>query len=106
MISVDLSLLNRPEEVDEDKMYMDLNPLFYEKHTEKDFLIFKKGIKQIESHILNRAHTFPSLNDPSLEIIEQNPKKVNFFISKQGDNFLRKHFLVEGMIIKDTKTNT
>ena len=32
----------------EDKMYMDLNHLFYEKDTEKDFLSFKKGIKQIE----------------------------------------------------------
>ena len=106
MLSLNLSLLNRPEEVDEDKMYMDLNHLFYEKDTEKDFLTFKKGIKQIESHISNRPHTFPSLNDPSLEIIEQNPKKVIVFISKHGDKFLRKHFLIEGTIIKNTKKNT
>ena len=106
MHSLNLSLLNRPEEMNEDKMYMDLNHLFYEKNTEKDFLTFKKGIKQIESHISNRPHTFPILNDPSLEFIEQNPKKVMGFISKQGDKFLRKHFLIEGIIIKDAKHNT
>ena len=106
MLSLNLSLLNQAEEVDADKMYMDLNHLFYEKDTEKDFLTFKKGIKQIESHISNRPHTFPSLNDPSLETIEQNPRKVIGFISKNGDKFLRKHFLVESMIIKDTNTKT
>ena len=86
-------------------MYKDLNHLFYEKNMEKDFLTFKKGIKQIESHISNRPHTFPNLNDPALETIEQNPKKVIVFISKQDDKFLRKHFLIEGMIIKNTQTN-
>jgi tRNA A-37 threonylcarbamoyl transferase component Bud32 len=100
-----MSLPNQPEEVDEDKMYKDLNHLFYKKDMENDFLTFKKGIKQIESHISNRPHTFPSLNDPSLETIEQNSRKVIGFISKNGDKFLRKHFLVESMIIKDTNTN-
>ena len=46
MISLNLSLLNKPEVVDEDKMYKDLNHLFYEKNMEQDFLTFKKGIKQ------------------------------------------------------------
>ena len=47
MLSLNLSLLNQAEEVDADKMYMDLNHLFYEKDTEKDFLTFKQGIKPI-----------------------------------------------------------
>jgi tRNA A-37 threonylcarbamoyl transferase component Bud32 len=85
---------------------MDLNHLFYEKDTEKDFLSFKKGIKQIESHILNRPHTFPDLRDPSIETIEQNPKKSITFISKEDENFVREHFSVESMIVKDTKNNT
>ena len=90
----------------EDKMYMDLNHLFYEKDTQKDFLSFKKGIKQIESHILNRPHTFPDLRDPSIETIEQNPKKSITFMSKEDENFVREHFSVESMIVKDTKNNT
>lgn len=90
----------------EDKMYMDLNHLFYEKDTEKDFLSFKKGIKQIESHMLNRPHTFPDLRDPSIETIEQNPKKSITFISKENENFVREHFSVESTIVKDTKNNT
>jgi len=104
MLSLNLSLLNQPVVVNEDKMYKDLNRLFYKKNTETAFIEYKKTIDEITQRISSNRE-IPNFNDPSLQELEHNDRKTMMFYASNYDKFKLIQFTVESSILVNKKTD-